>query len=230
MSNTKRLLVGFGVIALGVCAALPFRRAPGREDLVTGPVRNDLEFGKDLPLQVPGQKVIARLQTPAAAPTLGAEQVDAEDAAPKQHVGNTEPAEHRVDHPPALPDEYQPLFRARNTSTQGSGVIVVSPSARRAPRPLRRHRIRDGDTLASLAERYLGSADRALEIFRANRGVLTTPELLPIGVTVIIPRREVPQRSAGGSTGTDPPESTAVSTPLEPLPRTLLQNARHAAY
>lgn len=42
------------------------------------------------------------------------------------------------------------------------------------------HRIADGDTLASLAARYLGSASRWPEIFAANRDRLSNPEILPI--------------------------------------------------
>ncbi|MBI1904280.1 MAG: LysM peptidoglycan-binding domain-containing protein [Planctomycetia bacterium] len=43
------------------------------------------------------------------------------------------------------------------------------------------HRIVDGDTLARLAERYLGSASRADEIFRQNQQVLPAADLLPVG-------------------------------------------------
>jgi len=51
------------------------------------------------------------------------------------------------------------------------------------------HEIVDGDTLEALAERYLGRADRALEIFEANRDVLEDPQLLPIGQELRIPPR-----------------------------------------
>ena len=57
---------------------------------------------------------------------------------------------------------------------------------------LRRHLVVDGDTLARLAARYLGSSDRYGEIFAANRGVLSTPHLLPIGVELVIPPRHKP--------------------------------------
>ena len=40
---------------------------------------------------------------------------------------------------------------------------------------------------AALAERYLGPASRAGEIFAANRDVLFDPKLLPIGVELKIP-------------------------------------------
>jgi nucleoid-associated protein YgaU len=53
-----------------------------------------------------------------------------------------------------------------------------------------RHRISDGDTLALLARHYLGDAGRAEEIFAANRDLLTSPDLLPIGAMLRIPPRE----------------------------------------
>ncbi len=55
--------------------------------------------------------------------------------------------------------------------------------------PERTHTIVDGDTLARLAERYLGSAARADEIFAYNRDVLPDAELLPIGAQLRIPNR-----------------------------------------
>jgi len=55
------------------------------------------------------------------------------------------------------------------------------------------HKIRDGDTLSALAQRYLGAAARAGEIFDANRDILSNPELLPIGVELKIPPREQPR-------------------------------------
>jgi len=59
----------------------------------------------------------------------------------------------------------------------------------------RTHRIVDGDTLAELARRYLGDAARANEIFEANRDVLETPDVLPIGRKLRIPPR-LPQNLA----------------------------------
>ncbi len=49
------------------------------------------------------------------------------------------------------------------------------------------HVVADGDSLPRLAQRYLGSSDRAEEIYAANRGVLNSPRLLPIGVELTIP-------------------------------------------
>ena len=50
------------------------------------------------------------------------------------------------------------------------------------------HKIVNGDTLPLLAERYLGSASRANEIYEANRGVLAEgPGLLPVTKILKIP-------------------------------------------
>jgi nucleoid-associated protein YgaU len=68
-------------------------------------------------------------------------------------------------------------------------------------RTLRAHRIVDGDTLPALARRYLGSADRATELYQANRDVLSSPRLLPIGAELKIP--EAALAPAPGSTPAD---------------------------
>ena len=51
----------------------------------------------------------------------------------------------------------------------------------------KRHKINDGDTLAAIAQRYLGAEERYLDLFEHNRDVLATPELLPIGKELRIP-------------------------------------------
>jgi len=71
--------------------------------------------------------------------------------------------------------------------TSGWGAALGLPASAQREQPVRRHKIVDGDTLRGLAERYLGSPDRALEIYEANRDLLPSPELLPIGVELKIP-------------------------------------------
>lgn len=58
------------------------------------------------------------------------------------------------------------------------------------------HRIADGDTLSGLAQHYLGSSKRFLEIFTANRDRLASPDLLPIGVELRIPTHAAPAPTA----------------------------------
>ena len=66
----------------------------------------------------------------------------------------------------------------------------MMPAVARAADGPQTHRIVDGDSLADLAARYLGSALCSGEIFQANRDVLADPELLPIGVELKIPYRD----------------------------------------
>lgn len=56
------------------------------------------------------------------------------------------------------------------------------------PAAIQMHRIVDGDTLRDLAARYLGDANRYLEIYEANRDLLRQPDLLPLGSKLRIPR------------------------------------------
>lgn len=74
------------------------------------------------------------------------------------------------------------------------------------PPPLQVHKVVDGDTLADLADRYLGSKDRASAIFEANRDVLSSPQVLPIGVELKIP-------PAGSPPPVAPPAPTVPGRP-----------------
>lgn len=55
----------------------------------------------------------------------------------------------------------------------------------------RQHRVRDGDSLESIAEKYLGDPLLADVIFQANRGQLDSPDLLPIGAKLVIPNADL---------------------------------------
>jgi nucleoid-associated protein YgaU len=51
------------------------------------------------------------------------------------------------------------------------------------------HTIAPGETLATLAIRYLGDANRRMEIVKANAGTLADPEQLEVGRQLTIPGR-----------------------------------------
>jgi nucleoid-associated protein YgaU len=93
--------------------------------------------------------------------------------------------------PPALAASFQP---SEGPPPSTSNWRPPAPTALRAsvPRPKPRpYRLRDGDTLERLAERFLGSSQRADEIFQMNRAVLARPDLLPVGANILIPPRAV---------------------------------------
>jgi nucleoid-associated protein YgaU len=74
-------------------------------------------------------------------------------------------------------------------SSSGGGMPLL-PVQEGPPteKGLRIHKIVDGDTLPALAARYLGSPEKAMEIFKANRELLSDPDLLPIGGELKIPQ------------------------------------------
>jgi nucleoid-associated protein YgaU len=84
---------------------------------------------------------------------------------------------------------------------------------------VRRHLISDGDTLGTIAHRYLGSAERRSDIFEYNRDVLASPEVLPIGKELRIPSArfkaqvETPSntRSDGRMAATEPAKTATSS-------------------
>jgi nucleoid-associated protein YgaU len=93
------------------------------------------------------------------------------------------------------------------SNTMADGGVAGSPPV---------HRVRDGDTLSKLAERYLGRGDRYLEIFELNRDVLSSPNLLPIGAALKIPPRD---GSARDVTSRDlPAENPPADAPRHMVP------------
>jgi len=74
--------------------------------------------------------------------------------------------------------------------------VAAQPTGR-PTRAARRHKIEEGDTLANLAERYLGDSERANEILEANRGVLSSGDDLPVGTEIVIPDTKAPQEPKG---------------------------------
>jgi len=110
--------------------------------------------------------------------------------------------------PPALAPDY-PRTETAIPSRWGDSVGIRLPEARHADPPVQSHKITDGDTLDLLAERYLGSADRSMEIYEANRDVLPSPDLLPIGTLLRMPPRAKRNRK---------PAALGPRRPLVPIP------------
>jgi nucleoid-associated protein YgaU len=92
----------------------------------------------------------------------------------------------------------------RRTSARSGSA---AEAGNRGPLP-RTHRIVDGDTLSGLATKYLGRADRFGEIYEANRDVLRSPDVLPLGAMLKIPSAEEP-----------PPMQIGPMVPLSPTPQ-----------
>ena len=174
MQRGTRTLVAVGVLLAGLTTALMFRHTPSvapaprtsESELLRKASSPTLPSLPSLPSE-PVERPAARIEPPTATVAKPTSQspaillpLDAGQA------------------PPELAKTYP-----------GGGLSATNPLAERAG-IARTHKIVDGDTLAALAERYLGRADRAGEILEVNREVLTCPELLPIGAVLRIPPRQ----------------------------------------
>jgi len=178
-----KILLAAAILLAGVAAGSIFRRPAGPSGSPAAP-------GRDLRLYQQGTDAavseVQPLETPAAriGPSLSAPsrfRASVDEAV----IGRSEP---RDDRPPTLPRTY-PQGGGPPDSRWGASLGMTPPSAARLEESVRGHKVADGDTLASLAERYLGDAARSEEIYRANRDLLSRPDALPIGVTLKIPPR-----------------------------------------
>lgn len=109
--------------------------------------------------------------------------------------------------------------QAQEAAPQTAVAAEAPPPAVAAPRrfvPLKRHTVRDGDTLADLSRRYYGDDSFAAALFEANRGVLSSPDLLPIGAVLTIPAREwadADPTSGAAASGSTTPAAVLVPKP-----------------
>jgi phage tail protein X len=180
--KTSRLFLAFGVVLFGLCAALPFRLPPSNApDLPSPAAPMSLTLRRpDAPLELAPRIEVSPavgLET-ANYPANSAIGHKLDRASQNSELANLVP-------PPALPVSFQP------TNSEPPGDWKPDPLARPTPtaRP-RPYRLRDGDTLEKIAERLLGDRSRAAEIFEANRNVISQPDLLPVGVTIMLPPRQ----------------------------------------
>jgi nucleoid-associated protein YgaU len=203
------------VFLAGVCAALLFRCNPPK------PVISQ----SSTPPATAAAPVATTTQVVPPAETLrirhaGATATSPANAAPKKQgaASNAAPwiydesrtaivvtPSDRRESPPHLADAYPEPVPVRSSSW-GIGMHMLLPLSDH-DETHRTHKVVDGDKLNTLAKDFLGSADRASEIFEANRDVLSDPELLPIGVELKLPPRG------------NPPESEEASTSLEASPQ-----------
>lgn len=93
-------------------------------------------------------------------------------------------------------------------------LLEKRPPINVARQPVRKHKIVDGDTLARLAEKYLGRSDRALDLYEYNRDVLAGPDLLPIDREIRIPPDDY-QRPAPAAEQPRLPLSPIVAPPAQ---------------
>lgn len=177
MESRRRKLLALGILLGGLVVAWFFRPSASVAWVAPRWAGGKLILRKQGP--IPGEAAKSFSSLPLLPSPSDADSSGSAPSCPKAGGGI------RSDPLPALASRFP--FPQADASFGGT----VRPGARGAP-PCR-HRIVDGDTLKNLAERYLGSPALAIEIYEANRSVLSDPQLLPIGVEIVIPLRPTPQ-------------------------------------
>jgi nucleoid-associated protein YgaU len=181
METRLKIALATGIVLGGLLLAMLFRQGPPRADAI-GPSADD-------------QLVLRKHAdaAPAASPQP--------ETAGRATMLSSAPVAPGMSRPPAMkpaeaggftPDPARPLVPGGSPANSRWGITmnqVLPDPGRLRPSPLK-HKIIDGDTLPALAERYLGSPDRATEIFEANRDVLANPQILPIGAVLRLPPRD----------------------------------------
>jgi nucleoid-associated protein YgaU len=178
MDNRIKIAVSAGILLAGLLLALPFRRQSPPTDVASPPADDHLVLRNQAELAA----------TPPVAPAVPVVPPEAQAAASRRPI--VLKSADMGSRPPDLGKKFPDPSPA--PSRWGTSLAQVLPDVGRAAPGVRRHKVVDGDSLSALADRYLGSADRAQEIFEANRDVLSDPRILLIGVELKLPPRDGP--------------------------------------
>jgi len=230
MNQLVKVGIVFALLILGIAAALAFRKTP--EDDGDDSSAAQQQDGKQSISQ--GQEVAVTTQpattdpAPANAGGVVAHKpvgpTGAERTAPSPSTLQVPPPAMSAAFPRSRDASLAPLPRVDQPAPAPAAAMVDLLDNESAAVRIRRHTIRDGDTLADLAGRFLGDLRRADEIFAANREVLDHPDILPIGTTLSIPIAPPPPNIApsSNSTGISPadlnePSEITAAGPLVPV-------------
>lgn len=199
-----------GIVAGGVVAASML----GRPELRSG--EGAPKTGDSLALR---RRVESYLREPVAnLPSLPQGEIHPDAVSPfptQADAAVTVRAERPDVLPPTLAKSF-PAERLPASARWGVSMGIGMPGAGIVDGAPRIHKIVNGDSLPALARRYLGSENRATDIFEANRDVLSSPDALPLGIELKIPPRGAPKaRAAGAPT----PAGLVPIRPRGPQPR-----------
>ncbi len=188
MDRGVKIAAASAVLLGGITVALLFRRESPQPNSTLPVQSGRLVPRKYIQAQVPDSPgpTLGNAHSEKAAGATSAPQADGPPAA---HVAPIDPG----GPPPPLPEEY-PASETADPIHWGTPERSPPPSLPAATETEKRHKVVDGDTLEALAERYLGSAERAMEIYQINRDVMANPTLLPIGVELRVDPPAIPDQ------------------------------------
>lgn len=180
MRAKPKVVLATAIVLFGVAAAFYFRRPEMPEPVETVPAAEPSPVVAKAPPAGPPQtsQLLGRIDPvdPTLAPPAPGGLLP--------HPNDPEMRDDSFDMPESPPWS----GAASDPSSVDARMASLSSVAKNGLAPRRReHRVADGDTLSGLALRYLGRADRYYELYEANKHVLATPDVLPIGSVLTIP-------------------------------------------
>ena len=199
MSVGKKLTVVMSVVVVGVSMALFFSK-----DVFWGGATDD-PFGTHIERRVAGSATLPVERLPAATAAIT-----------QPELAQAPPAYHRSYRPVGTllaPIDGVPV---ESEDDGESELPNATPAEHFMYGGATRHTVADGDTLSQLAVRYYGSAEAYWRIYEANRDVLTSPDLLPIGAVLEIPSRNGSPVASTSSASTSP--ASEAPLPMVPVP------------
>ena len=178
MSSSRagtKLFVAFLILGAAFLLAQPFRQNYARTPQAASPVPDHVVL-RETP--APGDMSNLRSDAPTAEiqPTLLTPPPDTADPQPRAEELP------RLSPPPTMARS----FPANSPVGRQSSRLLEANQRRTLQRT---HKVQDGDTLETLAQRYLGDRSRWHEIYEANREKIPQPGLLPLATRLVIPPR-----------------------------------------
>lgn len=203
MSRDQKVGLALGILLVGAVAAFFYRH----EDVPISSLP-ELKTAAELDRQISENPFAPYVQTPAT------NQATPADAAHRAGSGESAEQQGLVPAPIALePAEAESSTRLASVSRTGVNSPLESASSIGGGEL--KHTVQRGETLSSIAARYLGSSSRFEEIYEANRDRLRDANDLRIGQELRIPARQ--GRTSGATTSPVTP-SPAIPLPTSELP------------
>ena len=192
----RQVVFGLGVLVVGICCALPFQKT--RPQVAVSNVPGEVSAPEEFVWLENGVALQVAAQQDQASPALSLYDQSQGQETPgrlvpppriRKHANleNSVPSQTVPGQPnlPLRPDETLPF---------DSSVEVEAGGLKRATAPLQSdqrwlwYKVRTGDSLNTIAERFLGNADQGYQIRQLNRDRVGEVETLPVGLQLRVPR------------------------------------------
>ena len=196
MTAAQKLAIVFVLGVVAVIAAAPFSKQRTAQEQVGTAANTRLPWREASELESGAMKTLAKPIQELDVNVLASIATEDSSIADANHSPNAVLPAHIQNSmaPPELPAQFDRGHASSLWPNQKEEIAGTRSFAHRVERdsflrPPLKHIVRDGDTLISLAEKYLGDPQRYIEIVDANRGRISQSSLLPIGMEIVIPRQ-----------------------------------------